>query len=434
MKNPLPRKRKWMWLGALVVVVAIAIAAFFLLSGEDPVPVQAGKITKGELRQIVSASGNIDPAIQVEISANISAEITQLHVREGDQVQKGQLLLTLDSQKFQASNQQAYAGLKVAQAQVKLAKARLDLARKTHNRQKDLFAKNLASKEAMDAAETEVKVAEASYDAAKDSTRQAAAGVRMTRDELAKATIRSPIDGVVTRLNKEAGEIALGSMFSRDVIMEVSDPEKMIATVEVDEADVVNVEVGDEATIEIDALPNEKFGGVVIEIAGSAKVSKIGTQEETVAFEVKVLLSGDTAKMRPGMSATADIITEVNPEVFQVPIQCITMRDPAVLAKNEEEGDDGAEANVDDKEDEGGVPVSGDISKMKELLFRIDEESVSPLWIETGISSDTHMEITGEGLAEDLQVVCGPFKTLNRLLKPGDSIAIQPGGMAGEKQ
>jgi HlyD family secretion protein len=432
----LSRKWKWIWLLVFVAVAASVAVVVVLTAGEDEIPVQKGKVTKGELRQIVSASGNVNPAVKVEISANISAEITKLHVREGDPVNKGDVLVSLDAYRHKANNRQAQAGLQAAQAQVRLAKARLNLAQKTFDRQNELFAKKLTSKELLDAAETEAAVAEASLAAAKDNASQASAGLMVTRDELSKATIRSPMDGVVTRLSKEEGEIALGSTFARDVIMVVSDPSEIIAKVDVDEADVVEVEIGDNATIEIDALPGQKFDGNVIEIAGSAKVTQLGTQEETVDFEVEVLLKGDTSLMRPGMSATADIVTEVKDAVLQVPIQCVTMRDPAALAKlaaaadEADEGDEAEEAVEAEEEDEpkdSGAAVVGDFSKMKEMLFAIDEGVLRAVWIETGISSDSHMEVAGEGLAEDLEIVCGPFKTLNRELKPGDHVAASGG-------
>lgn len=438
MAKKTPRKhRKWLYLILALVVIAGIVGAVIVLTGKDEIAVQSGKVTQGELTQLVSASGRVNPATKVEISANVSAEIRQIHVREGDRVQRGQMLVSLDSRRYQANNQQAQAAVQAARAQARLAEARLELAKKTLKRTRELFDKKLASTEVLDAAETEVAVLEAGAQAARDSARQAAAGSKVTSDELAKATIVSPMDGVVTRLNKEEGEIALGSTFARDVIMEISDPARIIATVDVDEADIVDIELGDRATVEIDALPDVKFAGQVVEIAGSASVSLLGTQEETVSFEVEVLLEGDTSKTRPGMSATADIVTEVKTSVFQVPIQCVTMRDPEALKKAAEEGEPEAEDATPAEEapeaKDTGAAVIGDITKMKELLFAIVDGAAQPLWVETGISSDTQMEVTGEGLAADQEIICGPFKTLNRELKPGDLVTVAPGASGAAK-
>jgi len=420
MKRKRSRPRKWLWRLLILLLLGGGVGAYLLFSsGEKPVPVQSGEVAKGELSQIVSASGRVNPEVQVEISANISAEIRAIHVREGEEVAKGQTLVSLDSQRYQANSQQTDAGLKAARAQERQAEAQLALAQKNFERKKQLSTESHITKEALDAAETELTVARANLDTARFQVNQAQAGSRISGDELSKTTIVSPIAGVVTRLIKEEGEIALGSTFARDVIMEISDMTKIVATVDVDEADVVRVTIGDRATVEIDALPDTKFEGEVMEIAGSATVSQLGTQQETVSFEVKVLLKGDTSAIRPGLSATADIITETKDDVFQVKIQCLTMRDPDQEITASEDKSSAKE------KDDTGPAIIGDLSKMKNVLFAIENERIKPVWIETGISSDTHIEITGEELAEGMQIVCGPFKTLNRQLQPGDLVEVK---------
>jgi HlyD family secretion protein len=211
----------------------------------------------------------------------------------------------------------------------------------------------------------------------------------------------------------------MGSQFTRDVIMVVSDPDRMVATVDVDEADIIEIKMGDRAKVSIDALPDKKFEGQVIEIAGSATTAGSSltsgiTQEETVSFAVKVLLEGDTGMIRPGMSATADIITDTKENVFQTPIQCVTMRDPEILKKLQEKS---AEKKPNAGEED---TLEGDFTKMKELLFVVRNNRVMPLWITTGISSDTNIEVQGQGIAEGMEIVCGDFKTLNRTLRPND--------------
>ncbi|NLH50382.1 MAG: efflux RND transporter periplasmic adaptor subunit [Myxococcales bacterium] len=422
MKKNNTRKRKIIWLIVALAIAAIIGVVIYVSSGEKAVKVQSDKVTKGELSQVVSASGHVNPAIKVEISANISGEIQKIHVREGDAVAKGQILVELDNRRYLATNEQSSAALKASKAQLRLSEAQLEMAEKTFQRQEELLAKKLTTKEAFDNAKTQLDVARASRDATRDAIRQAEAGLNLSADELGKTTIRSPMEGVVTRLQKEEGEIAIGSTLTRDVIMVIADPGQMVAEVEVDEADIVNVRLSNAAKVEVDALPGEKFDSKVIEIAGAATVNELAAQTQqdtTVTFAVKVLLEGDISKIRPGMSATADIITETKQDVFQVPIQCLTMRDPATLDKKAEpaKGKPGEDAGA----------VLGDITKMKEVLFAIVDHRVKPVWVETGISSDTHYEISGEGLTENLEVVSGPFKTLNRELKPGDLVEVGKG-------
>ena len=419
MKKTNTRKRKIIWLIVALIIAAIIGVVLYVTSGEKAIKVQSDKVTKGELSQVVSASGHVNPAIKVEISANISGEIQKIHVREGDAVAKGQILVELDNRRYLATNEQSSAALKASKAQLRLSEAQLEMAEKTFQRQEELLSKKLTTKEAFDNAKTQLDVARASRDATRDAIRQAEAGLNLSADELGKTTIRSPMEGVVTRLQKEEGEIAIGSTLTRDVIMVIADPGQMVAEVEVDEADIVNVRLNNAAKVEVDALPGQKFDGKVIEIAGAATVNELAAQTQqdtTVTFAVKVLLEGDISKIRPGMSATADIITETKQDVFQVPIQCLTMRDPATLDKQTEP------AKSKPGEDAGAV--LGDITKMKEVLFAIVDHRVKPVWVETGISSDTHYEISGEGLTENMEVVSGPFKTLNRELKPGDLVEV----------
>jgi len=409
------------WWFIVLVIIMLAIVALIVYSAvtEKKTPVQVGKITRGELQQIVSASGNVNPAVKVEISANIAGEITRLHIREGERVEKGQILVELDNYRYAANKDQSLAGLRAAEANSRLAKAQYEMQQRTFKRTQELRKKSLVSEEAVETAQTQLKVAKASQDAAIDAVRQARAVLRLSRDELKKTIIRSPMDGVVTDLRKEEGEIAIGSTFTRDVIMVVSDPSRIVATVEVDEADIIEVGLGDRATVEIDALPDQKFDGEVIEIAGSAKVNSLGTQEESVSFEVKVLLSGDTSLVRPGMSATADIVTETREAVLQVPIQCVTMRDPAIIEQ----------MTQDESAEKKPMPVigQGDFTKLKELLFAVENDRATPIWVTTGISSDTNIEIEGEGVAEDMTIICGSFKTLNREIKPNDLVVVAPG-------
>ena len=248
-------KRIWFW--CLIVLIAAGVgASVYYSTREKALKVQVGKVASGELVQIVSASGHVDPAVKVEISANIAGEITRILVHEGDQVGKGQVLVTLDSRQYAASRDQAAAAMSASRANVRLSEAQLELARRTYERQVKLLDKKLTTQEVVDSALTQMRVAQANADAAREAVNQAAATVNQSSDALGKTVIRSPMDGVVTKLNKEEGEIAMGSQFTRDVIMIVSDPARMVATVDVDEADIIEIKMGDRADVSIDALPD----------------------------------------------------------------------------------------------------------------------------------------------------------------------------------
>ncbi|HPM75525.1 MAG TPA: efflux RND transporter periplasmic adaptor subunit [bacterium] len=440
--------QKW-WFRILAFAV-VCLTAFVVYSAlqEPKVIVQSGKVAKGELTQVVSASGRVNPAVEVEISANIAGEITKINTREGERVEKGQVLVTLDNQRYAASYDQSRSMLEVAKTELARAKAQHDLAASSFERSQQLFKQKLISQEALEISETELKVAQAALKAAQDNIRNANAGLQISGNELSKTTIRSPIDGVVTSLKKEEGEIAIGSTFTRDVIMIVSDPNHFVATVDVDEADIVDIEIGDDATVELDAFPDAVFQAKVIEIAGSATVSEMGLQEETVSFQVKVLLEGDTALIRPGMSATADIVTEKKPDVLHVPIQCITMRDPEQLAKEADKNKKAENASPTPAASEQATPAAteeaadksepaeapGSIKRMKELLFAIKDNRAVPVWIVTGISSETDIEVEGEQVVDGMEIVCGSFKTLNRELKPNDLLEIEPEGKAEQPE
>ncbi|HPQ70145.1 MAG TPA: efflux RND transporter periplasmic adaptor subunit [bacterium] len=438
--------RKWWFRILVLAVVGLTVLIVYSALQEPKVMVQTGKVAKGELTQVVSASGRVNPAVEVEISANIAGEITKINTREGEHVEKGQVLVTLDNQRYAASHDQARSLLEVAKTELARTKAQHDLAASSFARSQELFKQKLISQEALEVSETEFKVAKAALKAAKDNIRNANAGLQISGNELSKTVIRSPIDGVVTSLKKEEGEIAIGSTFTRDVIMIVSDPNHFVATVDVDEADIVDIEIGDDATVELDAFPDNKFQAKVIEIAGSATVSSQGLQEETVSFQVKVLLDGDTAQIRPGMSATADIVTEKKADVLHVPIQCVTMRDPQQLAKEENKDKKPEEASPTPVANEEATPAAteeatektapaeapGSIKRLKELLFAIKDNRAVPVWITTGISSETQIEIEGEQVAEGMEIVCGSFKTLNRELKPNDLLEIEPEGKPGQ--
>jgi HlyD family secretion protein len=388
----------------IISVAVLAVATLIvvnLMKKEKGQAVEVEKIERGTIMQKVSGSGQIRPEIQVKVSARVAGKIMRLHAQEGDRVKKGQLLVELDQEQYLAALERAESTLLSMRATEKKLKSELI-------RSKDLFQKGLMS-------EAEYEAAEASHEAAESNTRQAEASVKEAKDALAKTRLDSDMDGIVTKLNKEEGEIALGAQFQEDVIMIVADLKRMEAAIEVDENDVINVSLGDTSEVDIDAFIDTTFKGIVTQIANSATVKGLGTQEQVTNFEVTIALLDYNERFRPGMSTTVDIITETRDNVLKVPIQAITVRPKDKLEKlpdveEHAEAEETTQNNSPSKKPE-----------MIEVAFCDEENKAVSKPVKLGISDDTHYEVI-TGLEEGQTVITGPFRVLSRTLKDGDLI------------
>ncbi|MFQ5604956.1 MAG: efflux RND transporter periplasmic adaptor subunit [bacterium] len=419
------KKMKILIFAGAVVVIAVFVIVNLKRARGDVIEVQTAKVQRGDITQLVSGSGKIQPEKEVKISAFVSAEITKLPIKEGDKVKTGQLLVELDRTRYEAA-------LDRARSNVKSAKANLKKARSELKRAQDLFAKNLFS-------QAELESAEASFELAESQVEQAQANLKQVKDDLSKTRLISPIDGTVAKLNKEEGEIALGSQFQADVIMTVADLNRMEMVAEIDENDVVLVSLGDEADIEVDALPDEKFKGMVSEIAHTATTRGRGTQEEVTNFDVKIFLQDNVEKLRPGMSATVDIKTETHPDVVYVPIQAITMRAPKDTTsetgkfskktwrkKKGTKRDETMEVWEEDSNNRSDNDINKaeeEKSKMVQVVFVVEDGMVKMTPVDTGISSEKNVEITN-GLEEGQEIVIGSFRVLTKLLKDESKIKV----------
>ena len=398
------------WLVVALLVFGVGGVVIKGAMAEKKVVVYTRPVERKTIVQAVSASGKIQPVVQVEMSAYVSAEITQLPVKDGQRVKKGDLLVELDSTRYRATRDGYVASVTAAQSQLKLAKVNLEQAKRDYERMENLHKQGLVSKSDLETALTKLEVQETMVRSAQDEIRRAGAQLRLAGDDVSKTVLNSPIDGVIIALNKEVGEMVVGSGFTRDVIMTVADLSTMEIEVEVDENDVPDVKIGQVATVTIDAFPKQKFEGKVTAIANSAKVTALGTQEETTSFNVKIRLSGDLGSLRPGMSGTAEIVTATKKDVLAVPIQCLTMRDP----------------DADPKK-----PVSmlrADL--LKEVVFTSNAGRAAMLQVTTGISSDFDMEVEG-ALEPGTELICGPFKVLNKELKVGDLLEVEDEAKVG---
>lgn len=383
------KKKKAVFIGIGGCLVILVIILNLTRSSQPAVKVQAEEVKRKDISSKVTASGRIQPETMVKISANIPARIISLPVKEGQAVEKGQLLVLLDKTRYVANVERARSSLNSAISNLKKVEG-------DYKRAKKLYGKELTS-------ESEMELLKAQYATAKSGVEQGRASLKEAEDDLSKCTITSPISGLITRLNKEEGEMVLGAQFQEDVIMVVADLTRIEAQVDVDETDVVDVKPGQEAEIEVDALPDTVLHGQVKEISNTATTTGYGTQEEVTNFRVKITLLDPHPSLRPGMSATVDIITAHHPDSLSVPIQAVVMRPPL-----KEEKDDSLSSKKKVK------PV--------EVVFVVEDGVAHQRQVKTGISSETDMEIL-DGLKEGDKVVTGGYRTL-RDLKDGDKVKI----------
>ena len=312
----------------------------------------------------------------------------------------------------------AAANLRSSEADAAVVKENLDKAVKDLARIQDLHGKSLESSSNLDAAASAVEVDKARLRSAQDRVSQTRAALKQSRDALSKTTIYAPMSGTVSKLNKEVGEIALGSQFQEDTILELANLAGMEALVDVDENDIVQLTLGDEATIEIDALPGATFKGTVTEIASSAKIAGQGTTDQKTEFEVKVAILDPGSQLRPGMTASADIVTEVRESALGVPIQSVAVRTPDQLAAG----------GTDDKAaGSGAAPTfTPDKDGFVQVIFVVEGGVAHARQVKTGIQSDTHIELL-EGVAATEQVVTGSYRAISRDLKEGAKVKVGSG-------
>jgi HlyD family secretion protein len=408
--------KKRLIIGVVVVAVVgvIALASLGHNRGEVGTAVEIESVGRRTVVQTVTATGKIQPMTQVNISADVSAKIMRLDVKEGDWVDKGAFLLQLDRERYVAAMESAQANLRAAQAQANLVKENMIKAEKDYERTRQLFEKNLESQANLDSMYAAAEVEKARYQSAIDQGAQARASLKQAEDALSKTTIYAPMAGTVSLLNKEVGEIALGSQFQEDVILIISNLEGMEALVDVDENDIVLLSLGDEAEIEVDALPGTKLKGVVTEIANSAKVTGQGSTGQKTEFEVKVAVTESAPSLRPGMTASTEIVTEVCDDCLSVPIQSVSMRTLEQL---------GARDDATEAEEAGEARFTPDSDGFVELVWVVSEDRADARQVTTGIQSETHIEVL-DGLEEGEQVVTGSYRAISRDLSDGADVTV----------
>ena len=409
------KKKAW-WLTGVVAVVVVAGGFVLSSDKQELLEVETATVGLETIVQKVNATGRIQPKTQVRISADVSAKIMALHVEEGDWVEEGQLLVELDRERYEAAVERAEANVRSSQAEAKLVQQNMLKAEKDYDRARDVVARKLESQSVLDANEAAYQVEVARYESALDQVAQAQAALKESRDALTKTTIYAPMSGTISDLDKEQGEIAIGSQFQEDVILVVADLTEMEAQVNVDENDIVNVEVGQQAEIEVDALFGETLTGTVYEIANSANTQAQGTQNQKTEFEVKIAITGEISRLRPGMTASADINTKTKDGVIGVPIQSVAVRTIDQLTV------------ADEAVDEAEQRFIADADGFVEIVFCVEDDgTVTARQVRTGIQSDDMIEIIS-GVEPDEVIVTGSYRAISTDLKNGEQVAVNSGG------
>ncbi len=422
-KGKKSKKKLFIFSGIGVVLIALVLIVLLGSKRENVINVQTEKVQRKSITQIVTASGKIQPEKMVKINAEVSGEIILLPVKDGQKVQKGDLLVRINPDIYQAQVDGAEAALVAAKASLALSEANLEKSESEYKRAQGLYEKTLMSEQDFVGSKTTYKVTKAQYESAVSGVTQAVASLNQAKESLAKTSIYSPIDGTVSQLISELGERVSGSSFTEGTeIMTVSDLSKMEARINVGENDVVLIAVNDTATIQVDAYPDRKLKGVVYELANTATTTGAGTQDEVTNFQVKIRVLDKDIPLRPGMSMSADVQTETRNNVLAVPIQSVTTRTPKTKETGKmdstSKGQKTDAVSADVKNNQANM-----LDKPIEVVFVVDNGKVKQVPVKRGISDETTVEIIS-GLSETDEVVSGTYKAINRDLEDGSTIKI----------
>jgi HlyD family secretion protein len=380
--------KKWILPGVALAALGAVLAISLVTSKPRGTPVETGRVERGEIRSVVTATGEIEARTHVDISSQVIARIEKLWVREGDLVRRGARLVDLERVQYSSQRDRALATRAGAEAEIRRAQASLANAEARRSRARRLTAEKIASREFLEAAELEHESARTALAAAREKAREARAAVSAADDALSKTTIVSPISGRVTRVNAEEGEtVVTGTMnMPGSVILTVSDLSTIEAAVEVDETAVARVRVDQKAGVKVDAFPDREFTGQVVEIADSAV-----KRQEVAYFPVRVRLSGSSEGLRPGMTARARIQAESRKGVLVVPIQ-------AIVEKRDLEGKSRSASNPEGQK----------------IVYRVEGGKARAVPVEVGLNDETRVEIVS-GVREGDRIAVGPYRTLKSL-------------------
>ncbi len=446
-----PKKRKKILVLAVIAIVLVGLMLLAVFKKRAPViTVQTEKISRHSLTNLVVANGQIQPVVQVTISPEVSGEIVALPVKEGQLVNKGDLLVKIKPDVYVAAVNQSKASYASSLAGEAQSAANVEKAEADYDRNQELFNRKLLSASDFIAFKVARDVARAQFESATNQVNMARASVDSAQEELAKTTIFSPVDGTVTKLNSELGERVLGTVQNAGTeIMIISDLNQIEARVNVGEMDVVGIAPGQMTRLEVDAFKNRKFTGVVSAVANSAvgsgsRTSSLSSSsslsQQATQFEVRIRVNDKESAFRPGMSVTAEIETQYRTNVLTVPLASVTTR-PMKSAPAENGGTNTAIAAVSgtntiaatnriagtNSSKLSAAGKSNEATKPTDVVFVVDGDHVKAMPVKIGICDDNYWEIT-DGLTNGQEIVSGGYRAIGRDLQDGSKIHVGPAG------
>jgi len=427
---PSPRMSwpKRIFAALFVLAIAGVVVASLRPKAEPPIAVQAGSARKGAITRIVTGGGKLEAATEVKLSSNITGDLVELSIREGDRVTRGQVLGRIDARRYGAQLAQAEGARNSAAADLQVARVRAESLAAEHRRVAALAAGQNASAAELDRAQADLDGARAQASATEQRLAQADAALREARHQFSLTTITSPMDGIVTQRLKQVGERVRGSDFSEDVIMVIATLSKMEMKAEIGEHEVVYVKEGDQADIEIDAFPERKFKAQVVEVARKATVKNAGTDQEVTTFIVRMALVDQVPGALPGMSAQASVFTDTREDAVVVPIAAVTVRPEKDLKPGAAPTDQAAAAPPPPPAAPGKKARR---EPLKKVIFVVQDGVAHVRVVETGLASDTEIEIVS-GLQAGERVVEGPYRALSKELADGKKVKEEEPGKKGE--
>ncbi|HRL72294.1 MAG TPA: efflux RND transporter periplasmic adaptor subunit [Flavobacterium sp.] len=431
------KKTIYILIGGAVVIIAslIILSKTGVIGNKDKgTEVEIAQVIPTTIVETVSATGKIQPEIEVKISSEVSGEIISLNVKEGQVVKKGDLLVKINPDLYTSGYNRSVSNLSGTRANLSQADASFKESKSNYDRNKTLFEKGIISKSDWDKATASYEVAKAAKQTAYFNVQSASATVNEAKDNLGRTTIYAPADGTISMLNVELGERVLGTQqMTGTEILRVANLNNMEVEVDVNENDIVKIKVGDEANVEVDAYLKKQFKGIVTSISNSA--SSALTADQVTNFKVKIrilkesyqdLLEGKPeaySPFRPGMTATVDIITQTKSNVLSVPISSVVIKSDTAAVK---------EIKVVDlnEEQKGAAPKS---DKKFECVFVKVGDKAKIRIIKTGIQDDANIEVL-TGLKKGDVVITGPYSTVTKDLNSGDKVAVKTDKEKGESK
>lgn len=432
------KSTKFLLIGGVVAVVALLLmlSKKGVIGNKDKgTEVEVAQANQMTIIETVSATGKIQPEVEVKISSEVSGEIIALSVKEGQTVKKGDLLVKINPDLYESGLNRTVASLSTSKAGLSQAEAQVKEAKANYERNKKLFTKGVISKSEWDKIVSAYEVAQASKQSAYYSVQSASATVTEARDNLNRTTIYAPVDGTISRLDVELGERVLGTQqMAGTELLRVANLNNMEVEVDVNENDIVKVNIGDSAKIEVDAYLKKEFKGIVTSISNSA--SSTLTADQVTNFKVKVrilkesyedLIAGKPANFspfRPGMTATVDIETKRKENVLAVPISAVVMKTDTISGKKDV---------LEELEKEEKEKVKGSTDKKFECVFVKIGDKAELRKIKSGIQDDTNIEIVS-GLKKGDVIIVGPYTTVTKDLNPGDRVTVKKDEIPDKKK